>query len=261
MSTAVTISRPADGVAVVTVDVPPVNAMGEATLAGLGEAFTELRDDATTRAIVLTGAGPKAFMAGGDISSFEKLLAEEGGMERFSAWTKTIFDVIDSVPQPLIGALQASAVGGGLEAALMCDLLVIDPAAKVGLTEVGIGLIPGAGGTQRLARRVGLSVATELLLTGKVIRAQAALEIGLVNSVSEPGEALAEAVAMATAVAAKPAVAVQAAKRALREPGRADLAAGLELEHSLFLETFASADCKEGFQAFLEKRAPRWSHS
>lgn len=261
MSDAVTITRPADGVAVVTVDVPPVNAMGEPTLAGLGTAFTELRDDSATRAIVLTGAGSKAFMAGGDIASFEKLLAEDGGMERFSAWTKTIFDVIDSVPQPLIGALQASAVGGGLEAALMCDLIVLDPAAKVGLTEVSIGLIPGAGGTQRLARRVGLSIATELLLTGKVIRAQAALEIGLVNSLSEPGKTLEEAVALATTIASKPAVAVQAAKRALREPGQADLTAGLELEHALFLKTFASADCKEGFESFLNKRAPVWSHS
>ncbi|NKQ58047.1 hypothetical protein HFP15_34825 [Amycolatopsis sp. K13G38] len=261
MSDAVSISRPADGVAVVTVDFPPVNAMGQEVLAGLEKVFSQLRDDSATRAIVLTGAGDKAFMAGGDISSFERLLAEDGAMDRFSAWTRGIFEIIEVIPQPLIGAVQAPAVGGGLEIALLCDLLVMDANAKAGLTEVGIGLIPGGGGTQRLTRRVGLSIATELMLTGKVIRAPQALEIGLVNKVSEAGKALADAVELATSIAAKPAVAVQAAKRAVREPGRADLEAGLELERALFLKAFASADCKEGFQAFLEKRAPQWTHS
>lgn len=261
MSDVVSITRPADGVAVATIDYPPVNAMGEATLAGLDKAFGELKSDASTRVIVVTGAGEKAFMAGGDISSFADFLANPGSMDRFSAWTKGIFDVITSTPQPIIGAVQASAVGGGLEFALLCDLLVVDPAAKLGLTEVSIGLIPGGGGTQRLARRVGLSVATELLLTGKVISAERALDIGLVNEVSEAGKTLARAVEIAKKIAAKPAVAVQAAKQALNEPGRGALDAGLELEHELFVKAFNSNDCREGFSSFLEKRAPKWSHS
>lgn len=247
----------ADGVATVLVDSPPVNAMGAAVIDGLGRAAACVGPDHGVRVVVLAGAGTTAFMAGSDIGEFEALRAEPGAMDEHSLRARAVFDAWQALPQPLIAAVQASAVGGGLEIALICDLIVADPGARFGLPEVKLGLIPGGGGTQRLPARIGTAAAKELLFLGSLVDAQRALALGLVNRVSEPGGALAAAHELAARIAALPRVAVTAAKRAV---DGAVLGPALDREREIFLETFASKDFEEGFAAFLEKRKPVFSH-
>ncbi|HET9970443.1 MAG TPA: enoyl-CoA hydratase-related protein [Streptosporangiaceae bacterium] len=246
-----------DGVATVTVDQPPVNAMGREVLAGLGGAAERVGSAPEVRAVVLTGTGQAAFMAGADIGEFQALRAEPGAMDRHSQLARAVFDAWQALPQPVIAAVQASAVGGGLEIALLCDLIVADPAARFGLPEVKLGLIPGGGGTQRLPARIGIAAAKELLFLGSLIDAPRAQALGLVNKVSEPGGALAEAQAIADRIAALPRVAVTGAKRAVNG---AVPAAALDREREIFLEAFSSEDFTEGFAAFLEKRKPVFTH-
>jgi enoyl-CoA hydratase/carnithine racemase len=243
-------------VAVVTVDNPPVNAIGDPTLEGLEAAGEELRADASVRAVVLTGAGDKAFLAGADLEEFGRMLETGEGIDRHTAATRRVLGLWESLPQPVVAAVQAHALGGGLEVALVCDLIVADPTARFGVPEVRLGLIPGAGGTQRLPLRIGLGRAKELLLLGGSVDAAEAARLGLVNRVSAPGAALAEARELAERLAALPAVAVRAAKRATA----ASLEAGLDREHELFLEAFRSEDAREGVAAFVEKRPPAFRH-
>ncbi|WP_162799299.1 enoyl-CoA hydratase-related protein [Nocardioides sp. 616] len=245
-----------DGVAVVLVDSPPVNAMGKAVLEGLGEVAARLHKDESVRVVVLTGGGTKAFMAGADISEFEQLRAAPGGMEKHSAWAGGVLAAWADLPQPVIAAVQASAVGGGLEIALTADIILSEPTAKFGLPEVKLGLIPGGGGTQRLPRRIGAQVAMELMFLGSVIDAARAEQLGLVNRLSEPGSVVEDARAMARKIAGHPRIAVQALKRATHE----DLSAALVTEREIFLEVTQSEDFREGFSAFVEKRAPQFSH-
>jgi enoyl-CoA hydratase/carnithine racemase len=153
------------------------------------------------------------------------------------------------------------AVGGGLEVALVCDFIVADPRARLGAPEVGLGLIPGAGGTQRLPRRLGLGAARRLLLTGELVKAPEARALGLVDVVAGEGQALAAAQALAARLAALPAAAVRAAKDALRAAAAQPLEDGLAAERALFLGVAATADAREGAAAFLAKRPPRFSHA
>src|ERR1700759_322693 len=157
-----------DGVATVTADQPPVNAMGRDVLHGLGEAAARVGPGDEGRAVVLTGAGRAAFMAGADIGEFQARQAPPGAMEEHSRMARAVFDAWQALPQPVIAAVQASAVGGGLGIALLCDLIVAAPAARFGLPEVKLGLIPGGGGTQRLPARIGVAAAKELLFTGSL---------------------------------------------------------------------------------------------
>jgi enoyl-CoA hydratase/carnithine racemase len=248
------------GVALVTVDNPPVNAMSDAVLAGLEATATDLGSSPDVRAVVLTGGGTRAFMAGADLDEFGQMLGDGDGFERHTALTRRTFELWEALPQPVVAAVQAPAVGGGLEMVLVCDLVVADPAARLGLPEVRMGLMPGAGGTQRLPRRIGTGPAKELLLLGATISAARGYELGLVNRVSAPGAAVAEAVALAEELAALPAVAVRAIKRAVDGRRDASLAAGLEHERALFFDIVATEDVREGYRAFVEKRTPRFSH-
>jgi enoyl-CoA hydratase len=243
-------------IAVVTVDNPPVNALGNAILQRLGEVMTELAENDEVRAVVLTGAGEKAFMAGADLVEFRRMVEGEESIEEHVGISSEALRTLTSLPQPVVAAVQAHAMGGGLEVALACDLIVADPAAKLGLPEVRLGLMPGAGGTQRLPRRIGVGPATELLLTGGSLSAEKAERLGLVNRVSAPGEALAQAIELAGKLARLPRLAVRSIKQAVN----ADLQAGLEREHELFLALFRTADVREGVSAFVEKREPRFSH-
>jgi enoyl-CoA hydratase/carnithine racemase len=247
----------ADGVCTVVVDSPPVNAMGRAVIEGLGCAAESLASP-DVRCVVVTGAGKKAFLAGADIGEFERLRAEPGAMEAHSGRARAVFDAWAALPQPVIAGVQASAVGGGLEFALLCDLLVADPAARFGLPEVKLGLIPGGGGTQRLPRRIGVAAAAELLYLGSTVDATRARELGLVNRVSEPGAALELAREWAARIAALPRVAISCVKRAIHV---AVPPADLDRERELFLEAFDSEDFAEGYAAFLEKRPPRFVHA
>jgi enoyl-CoA hydratase/carnithine racemase len=255
----VTVARDS-GVATVTVDKPPVNSLDDATLAGLGAAARSIGADPEVRAVVLTGAGSKTFMAGADLAEIRGALGVPGGMEEHVALTVPTFDAWRRLPQPVVAAVTAHAVGGGLEFALLCDLIVAEPRCRFGLPEVTLGLIPGGGGTQRLPRRIPAALAAELVLLGGMIDAERARRSGLVNEVVGEGEALARAQEIAARLAALPALAVQAAKRALRAPVDAGLDAGLDLERELFLEVCASADAREGAEAFLAKRRARFRH-
>ncbi len=249
-----------DGVATVTVDNPPVNAMDDATLGGLATAARAIAGDAQVRAVVLTGTGAKAFMAGADLAAICDHLGHRGGMDEHVALTRPVFEAWRALMAPVVSAVQAHAVGGGLELALTGDLIVADPRARFGLPEVTLGLIPGGGGTQRLPRRIGPAGASELMLLGRLLTAERAHALGIVNVVAAEGEALTEARAIAVRLAALPAVAVQAVKRALRLTGEAGLSDGLDAERDLFLTVAASADAHEGATAFLQKRDPRFQH-
>lgn len=249
-----------DAVGVVVVDNPPVNALGEATIRELADVVGTLESDEDIRAVVITGAGDKAFLAGADISEFPALLESEGAMEERTRWSRSVFDRLAALPKPVIAAVQAHAVGGGLEVSLLCDLVVADERAKFGVTEVKLGLIPGGGGTQRLPRQIGELRAKELLYLGKTIDAATAERWGLVSRVVAAEQARSEATTLATKLAELPGVAVRAAKRAVDEGADLPLADALEFERDQFLVTYHSDDLREGYQAFIDKRKPSFSH-
>ena len=246
-------------VAVVTVDNPPVNALGNAVLAELADAAEQLGADNGVRAVVLTGGGQKAFMAGADLDEFRRLLDGDGSIEEHVGYSSRALTALESLPQPLVAAVQAAAMGGGLEVALTADLIVADPGAVLGLPEVRLGLMPGAGGTQRLPRRIGAGRAKELLLLGGAVKAEEAKAIGLVNRVSAPGAALEEAQELAGRLAALSPLAVRSIKRAVAEGLEGTLADGVRRERELFMGVFHGPDAREGVSAFVEKRPARFA--
>jgi len=246
----------AESVATITVDNPPVNALTNAVLEHLREALATIAASEDVRAVVLTGAGTRAFAAGADLRQLERHAGDRAFIAARTALTRETFERLETLPQPVIAAAQASAVGGGLEAALACDLVVADPRSAFGLPEVTLGLIPGAGGTVRLPRRIGLARARTLMLTGELVAADRALELGLVDLVSAPGEALTAAHGMAARLASFPALAVRALKRTLAPTSDT---APFDRERALLLELFGTADFREGARAFLEKREPRFT--
>jgi len=241
---------------VVTIDRPAVlNALDAATLGDLAALF-EGWAAAPPRAVILTGAGPKAFVAGADIAELSALDAP--GASALSALGHRVGEAIGALPAPVIAAVGGFALGGGCELALACDFIYASTAARFGQPEVKLGAIPGFGGTQRLPRRVGMARALELVLGGEPIDAAEALRIGLVNRVVEPGALMPAARAAAAAVAARAPLAVAEAKRAIRLGAERPLAEGLGLERDRFAALFATADLAEGMRAFLERRPPKW---
>jgi enoyl-CoA hydratase len=227
-------------VALVTMNRPEKrNALdGQMRCAFLG-VMDRLRRDANTRAIVLTGAGEKAFVAGADIAEFEgRSPVDQYRIMRLP----TVFDALERSPKPVIAAVNGFCLGGGMELALACDIRIASTNAKFGQPEVNLGIIPGGGGTQRLPRIVGLGHALRLILTGEMITADDALKLGLVEEVVEPGTLIDRAMAIA------------AAKEATRAAMSLPLEEGLRLETSLFQLCFSSEDKAEGVRAFLEKR-------
>jgi enoyl-CoA hydratase/carnithine racemase len=249
-----------EAVAIVTIDSPPVNSLGNATLRQLGEIARTVALDREIRAVVLTGAGTKAFAAGADLGELKLAAGDSAWIEQHTALTGEVFATWEHLPQPTVAALQASAVGGGLELALVCDFVVTDPRAKLGTPEVTLGLMPGAGATQRLPQLIGHRAARELLLLGHLIDAGEAHRLGLVNTIVEPGTAVAAATALAGRLAALPALAVQSIKRVMLEGRGLDLSAGLARERELFRALFVSDDFREGVDAFTEKRPPNFAH-
>lgn len=239
----------ADRIAVVTVDRPEkLNALDAGVLDELDAAFARVRRDDAAGAAVLTGAGPKAFIAGADIAELAKMTALTA--VEVSARGQALMDAIENVGKPVVAAVNGYAFGGGLEAALACHLRVFARTAKVGLPEVGLGLIPGYGGTQRLPRIVGRGRALEMILTGDPIDAETAHRWGLANRLAEPGATVEEARRLATAILAKGPVAVRLALEAVLSEG------GMAAERRLFGLAAASEDMREGTTAFLEKRKP-----
>lgn len=245
-------------VAVVTIDRPEaMNALDGAALQGILDTARALGARADVRCLVITGAGERAFAAGADLKALAGLAPADA--ERLSALGHDAFGAIEALDKPVIAAVNGVALGGGLELALACDFIVAAAGAKFGLPEVGLGLIPGFGGTQRLPRRVGDARARQLILTGDAIDADEALRIGLVAAVVPPERVLASALTYARKIATRAPLAVAAAKRAIREGLGGPTVYGLAGERAAFAALFGSADAREGVAAFFEKRSPRFS--
>jgi enoyl-CoA hydratase len=244
-------------VAVITVDrQDALNALDVDTLTSLRDRLRELADDVDTRVVVLTGAGDRAFIAGADIKYMSGL-----DVDRAKAWGELGHEagrLLETMVQPTIAAINGFALGGGCELALACDLRYASSNAKLGQPEINLGIIPGWGGTQRLARATTLGFAKELILTGRTVGADEALERGLVNAVTEPDQLLPRVMEAAVQLAAKSPLALEAAKQALNRALSGDHADNLTREADRFGELFASEDAKEGLTAFAEKREPRF---
>ena len=230
-----------------------LNALNAATLQALAQAFSAAAAEPSVRVVVLTGAGPKAFVAGADIASMQGLSVEEA--RAFAQQGHALGAALESLPIPVIAAVNGFALGGGCELALACDFVHASEKARFGQPEVKLGVIPGFGGTQRLARRVGIARARELVYSGAMIGAEEALRIGLVNAVHPHAELMAKARALATSIAAMGPFAVAEAKRVLREGEERPLEEANAIEVEGFARCFTTADQKEGMAAFLEKRA------
>jgi enoyl-CoA hydratase len=231
------------------------NALGEP----MREALITAVDDAAARsevlAVVITGAGDRAFAAGADI---RELAARSPIQQRRVMLERRVYDVVAAVPKPVIAAVNGACLGGGLELALAADVRVAAAGATFGQPEVRLGLIPGGGATQRLPRVVGVGAALKLVMSGEAIGADEALRLGLVDEVVPAPEVVPRALALAGRMAANGPLAVLAAKQAVRAALDVPLAAGLSFERALFLATFASEDREEGTRAFLEKRQPEF---
>jgi enoyl-CoA hydratase len=251
-------STRAGAVVTVTINRPEArNALDQPTLAAVLDAFDAIDRDTDVRCAILTGAGDRAFIAGADIKAMADL--DRDGGRAFSAAAQAAADKIEGARVPVIAAVNGFALGGGCELALACDFIYASRTAQFGQPEVGLGVLPGIGGTQRLPRRVGQAQARELIFSGRIIDAAEALRIGLANAVVDPGELMAKVNEVAAQIAAKAPLAVAAAKRAVRDGGDLPQVAGMELERDLFGRMFATQDQKEGMRAFIEKRPPRWT--
>ncbi len=234
-----------------------LNALNRAVLEGLQATFQELGGDAELRAVIITGAGEKAFVAGADIQSMSGL--DEAGIRSYVELGQQVMRTIELCPVPVIAAVNGFALGGGLELALSCDIILASAKAKLGQPEVNLGIIPGFGGTQRLIYRCGVGTARRLCYTGDIISAEEGVQLGIIDQVFEPEVLLEQAKAMATTIASKGPLAVAGAKEVIRSAQDNLLTSGLSQEIEKFLELFQTADRKEGMTAFLEKRAAEFS--
>jgi enoyl-CoA hydratase len=242
-----------NGLATITINRPKkLNALNRNTIQELHDAFESLNDDASVKAIVITGSGEKAFVAGADISEFAHFSVEDGG--RLAAkGQELLFDFIENLSTPVIAAVNGFALGGGLELAMACHFRIASDNAKMGLPEVSLGVIPGYGGTQRLPQLVGKGKAMELIMTAGMISADDAKASGLVNHVTTQEELLSLAEKLASKIMRNSSVAIGAAIKAVNANFE-DGTDGFEVEISEFGNCFGTEDFKEGTTAFLEKR-------
>ncbi len=248
------IERPGDGVAVVRLNRPEAtNALSLTLQAQIGQAFTELAADAAVRVIVLTG-GDKVFAAGGDIKSMSGV----GPIDILQRHTERVWAPIEKCPKPVIAAVCGYAFGGGAELAMHCDIIVAGEGASFSQPEIRIGIMPGIGGTQRLVRAIGKFNAMRMLLSGKPVGAQEARLMGLVSQVVPDAEVQAEALALARTIAAMPPLAAMQIKEVVLAGMDASLDTALMLERKANQLLFATRDQKEGMQAFIEKRTPKF---
>jgi enoyl-CoA hydratase len=242
-----------DAVAVVTVDRPEaLNALNNQVLMALRTTFESI-DTETIRCVVLTGAGEKAFIAGADVAEMAKM--DPAQAVAFAQFGKAVFLMIENFPLPVIAAINGYCLGGGNELALSCDIRLCSENAIFGLPEVGLGITPGFGGTQRLGRVIGsASKAKEILLTGKTIKADEALQIGLVSAVYPRENLMEAALGMAGQIARNAPIAVKNARKAFNEGNGQPLIEAMDIETQYFAACFSTEDQKEGMQAFLDRR-------
>jgi len=248
-----------DRVAFVTINRPDkLNALNAATKAELLELFNKLKNDSSVDIIILTGAGEKSFVAGTDIAELAALDATSG--KEFSQSGQDLFNLIENLGKPVIAAVNGYALGGGCELALACHLRIASENAKFGQPEVNLGIIPGYGGTQRLARLIGKGRAMEMILTSNQIDAGEALRVGLVNKVVPQTELLSTAENVARTILSKGQVAIRMALKAVNMTEETTQSDGQALEASLFAVCCGTEDFKEGTKAFLEKRKPEFKN-
>lgn len=252
---ATSLAGPVDGVALITLDRPEVlNALDFETLLQLTDTLEMLDAEPACRCIVITGAGERAFAAGADIGEMvEATPVALGVANTFARWER-----IRRIRTPIVAAVRGYALGGGCELAMACDIVVAAEDAVFGQPEIRLGIIPGAGGTQRLTRALGKAKAMELILTGANLPAREALARGLISRLVAREETVPAALGLAAEIAALPPLAVRAAKEAVNRTFELSLEAGLEFERRNFFLLFASEDQTEGMRAFMEKRKPTW---
>ena len=246
-----------NSIAIIFFNRPKVlNALNNKLLDELDIAVDKIKSDFKTKVLILSGKGDKAFVAGADIVELSKLHPLES--KAFSLKGQKIFSKIDELDFPSIASINGYALGGGLEIALACDFIYSSEKAIFGMPEINLGLIPGFGGTQRLSRLIGENKAKELILTGKNITAQKALEYGIVNKIYGHDIFMKEVLKTAELIAQKGKIALRTAKQAIRNGLNVDLKTGLHIENNAFGLNMASMDAKEGTMAFLEKREPNF---
>ncbi|MGH7588247.1 MAG: enoyl-CoA hydratase/isomerase family protein [Gemmatimonadota bacterium] len=244
-----------DGVRILTIDRQEKrNALNQAVRTALSKALAEAEADPAVRVVVFTGAGDQAFVAGADVSEF----AGRTPIEQREAMRGGLFDDVWNFPKPTIAMVNGYCLGGGCELALACDLRIGADSAKLGQPEVRLGIIPGGGATQRLPRLVGYGKALQLVLTGEIVDAVSAYEIGLLDEIVPAVELRERTLEIARSMAEKSPVTLVIAKRALRAALEMPLSAGLAHERDLFALAFSTEDKEEGVRAFLEKRPPEW---
>jgi len=247
----------ADGIAEVVLDRPEaMNALSTATLGQLTAHVLAIAADPQVRAVVLSAAGERAFCVGADLK--ERAAMSDAQIMAQRPTFRSAFGALLALPQPVIAAVHGFALGGGCELALSCDVIVADGTAEFGLPEVSVGLVPGCGGTQLLARRVGPGRAADLIFSGRRVAADEAAAIGLTDRLVPVGQSRETALELARQLAANSPVAVRAAKRALRNGAGLALAAALDVEDAAWRTAAGSADRREGIAAFAEKRRPVW---
>jgi enoyl-CoA hydratase len=249
-----------DGVALVTLNNPPLNLVTLDLTRQLNALVTRLAGDAAVRVMVLSGSGTKAFCAGSDIKEFPRMMAAGAVVPQKLALENEAYGRIDDFPKPTIAALNGLAFGGGLELAVCCDLIVAERGGVVALPEIKLGVFPGSGGPVRVTRRIGEGRAKEMMYFGDPLPVETALAWGLVNRVVPAGEARAAALALARKLAAKPGIALAACKKAIDLAFDMPAAAAVEASLGLSERVFTSADCREGVRAFFAKEPPRFTH-
>lgn len=245
-----------DGIATVTINNPPTNTLNIPVMNELSAVFDEMKNNKEVKVVVFTGSGT-FFITGADIKEIHSLSSSKEG-EAAASSGQEILNKIQNLQKPVIAAINGMCLGGGLELALACHIRIAGDRIRLGQPEINLGIMPGFGGTQRLTRLVGKAKATEWILTGDMISAQEAKDLGLVNKVVPNAEVLKQALGMAKKIASKGQIAVRSALRAIEEGLKGSLEDGLKLEASLFGRLFETEDKKEGVAAFIEKRQAKF---
>jgi len=254
----IVLDQPEAGIYRLTVNRPKaLNALNAVTLAELAQAIAQVAADDAARTLLVTGAGEKAFVAGADIAEMQGIRIDQA--RAFSEQGMRVMHALEALPVPAIALVNGFCLGGGCELALACDWILASDTAVFGQPEVSLGIPPGFGGTQRLARRIGPARALELLTTARQVKAPEALAVGLANHVYAAAELRDKGMELARTIAAKGPVAVRLAKQAVQRGRGLDILAACALETDLFAQAFATEDQKEGMRAFLEKRPAKFS--
>lgn len=244
-----------DQIAIITINRPEkLNALNKETLSELSDLFKDIRDHNEIRAVIITGAGEKAFVAGADIKEITELDSSAG--EKFSQKGSSVFRLIEKMDIPVIAAINGFALGGGCELAMACHLRIASTNARFGQPEINLGIIPGYGGTQRFPRLIGKTNALYYLLTGDMMDAETAHRLGLINEVVEPDQLLARAEEIANSLAAKAPIAIRHIIQAVDQGNNTEIDEALRIESHFFGKVCGTKDMKEGTMAFIEKRKP-----